>query len=202
MNTPDFNAAAGFVAANARVLDRRRFQRLFEDGPAAAVRDAVAAYRNDDGGFGDALEPDCRAPGSQPAAAALALRIMDETDTWDEDLVGRATGSRRWLPPGRCGLRRGDADGLAARALVGPRGWHLASLVATGMIAGTLHARGVRHRWLDGATEVMWNRIAKLDAGQGGRLPWAATRCSASLGSSSTCRTGTGPARCSAGSAR
>jgi len=28
MNTPDFNAAAAFVA-NARVLDRRRFQRLF-----------------------------------------------------------------------------------------------------------------------------------------------------------------------------
>ena len=66
MNTPDINAAAVFVAANARLLDRRRFQRLFEDGPAAPVRDAVAAYRNDDGGFGHALEPDCRAPGSQP----------------------------------------------------------------------------------------------------------------------------------------
>ena len=51
MNTPDFDAAAGFVAANARVLDRRCFQRLFEDGPAAPVRDAVAAYRNDDGGW-------------------------------------------------------------------------------------------------------------------------------------------------------
>ena len=31
------------------------------------------------------------------------------------------------------------------------------------MIAGTLYARGVSHPWLDGATEVMWNRIAKLD---------------------------------------
>ena len=56
MNTPDFNAAVAFVAANARVLDRRRFQRLFEDGPVAPVRDAVAAYRNDDGGFGRARE--------------------------------------------------------------------------------------------------------------------------------------------------
>jgi hypothetical protein len=87
MNTPDFNAAAAFIAANARVLDRRRFQRLFEDGPVAPVRDAVAAYRNDDGGFGHALEPDCRAPGSQPAAAEMALRVMDETDAWDEGLV-------------------------------------------------------------------------------------------------------------------
>ena len=38
-----------------------------------------------------------------------------------------------------------------------------ASLIATGMIAGTLHARGVSHPWLDGATEVMWNRIGKLE---------------------------------------
>ena len=83
MNTPDFDAAVAFIAANARVLDWRRFQRLFQDGPAAPVRDAVAAYRNDDGGFGHALEPDCRAPGSQPAAAAMALRIMDEAGAWD-----------------------------------------------------------------------------------------------------------------------
>ena len=55
MNAPDFKAAAAFIAANARVLDRRRFQRLFEDGPVEPVRDAVAAYRNDDGGFGHAL---------------------------------------------------------------------------------------------------------------------------------------------------
>ena len=33
--------------------------------------------------------------------------------------LARDGGSRR----GRCGLRRGDADGLAARALVDPRGW-------------------------------------------------------------------------------
>ena len=94
MNTPDFTAAAGFVAASARVLDQRRFQRLFEDGPAAPVRDAVAAYRNEDGGFGHALEPDGRAPDSQAAAVEMALRIMNETDAWDEDLV---RGACDWL---------------------------------------------------------------------------------------------------------
>ena len=169
MNTPDFDAAAGFVAANARVLDRRRFQRLFEDGPAAPVRDAVAAYRNDDGGFGHALEPDCRAPGSQPAAAAMALRLMDETGAWDEDLV---RGACDWL------AAVAPAEGGAAFVEATLTGWphapwwvpedgHPASLVATGMIAGTLHARGFRHPWLDGATEVMWNRIGKLGAVQG-----------------------------------
>ena len=170
MNTPDFSAATAFVAANARVLDRRRFQRLFEDGPAAPVRDAVAAYRNDDGGFGHALEPDCRAPGSQPAAVAMALRMMDETDAWDEDLV---RGACDWL------AAVAPAEGGAAFVEATLAGWphapwwvpeegHPASLVATGMIAGTLHARGVSHPWLDGATEVMWNRIGKLD--RAGRL--------------------------------
>src|SRR5260370_27033071 len=102
MNTPDFNAAAAFVA-NARVLDRRRFQRLFEDGPAAPVRDAVAAYRNDDGGFGHALQPDCPAPGSQPLAVEMALRHMGEADAGDEALVRRPCD---WVPPGAPPHRR------------------------------------------------------------------------------------------------
>ena len=164
MITPDFNAAAAFVAANARVLDRRRFQRLFEDGPTAPVRNAVAAYRNDDGGFGHALEPDCRAPGSQPAAAEMALRVLDEADAWDEGLV---RGACDWL------AAVAPAGGGAAFVEPTLAGWphapwwvpeegHPASLIATGMIAGTLHARGVSHPWLDGATEVMWNRIGTL----------------------------------------
>jgi hypothetical protein len=169
MNSPDFNAAAGFIAANARVLDRRRFQRLFEDGPATPVRDAVAAYRNDDGGFGHALEPDCRAPGSQPAAAAMALRIMNETDAWDEDLVRAACDWLAAVAPAEGGAAFVEATltGWPHAPWWVPEDGHPASLVATGMIAGTLNARGVRHHWLDGATEVMWNRIGKLGAGQG-----------------------------------
>ena len=165
MNTPDFSAAARFVAANARVLDRRRFERLFEDGPAAPVRDAVAAYRNDDGGFGHALEPDCRAPGSQPAAVAMALRIMDETGAWDEDLVRGACDWLAAVAPAEGGAAFVEATltGWAHAPWWVPEEGHPASLVATGMIAGTLHARGVGHPWLDGATEVMWNRIAKMD---------------------------------------
>jgi hypothetical protein len=164
MNAPDFNAASAFIAANARVIDRRRFQRLFDGGAAGPVRDAVAAYRNDDGGFGHGLEPDCRAPGSQPAAAEMALRVMDETDAWDDALVLSACD---WL------TAVAPAEGGAAFVEPTLAGWphapwwvpeegHPASLIATGMISGTLHARGVSHPWLDGATELMWTRIGKL----------------------------------------
>jgi hypothetical protein len=173
MKTPDFNAAAAFVADSARVLDQRRFQRLFQDGPASAVRDAVAAYRNSDGGFGHALEPDCRAPGSQPPAMEMALRILDEADAWDEDLV---RGACDWI------AAVAPAEGGAAFVEAGPlEGWphapwwvpeegHPASLVATGLIAGSLHSRGFRHPWLDGATEMMWNRIGKLGADMPGGI--------------------------------
>jgi hypothetical protein len=167
MNAPDFDAAAAFVAANARVVDWRRFGRLFGDGTAGPVRDSVAAYRNDDGGFGHGLEPDCRAPGSQPAAVEMALRIMDEADAWDEALV---RGACDWL------ASVAPAEGGAAFVEAGPDAlgdwphapwWvpeagHPASLIATGLIAGTLHARGFGHPWLDRATGVMWTRIASL----------------------------------------
>jgi hypothetical protein len=167
MNAPDFDAAAAFIAANARVIDRRRFDRLFGGGDAEPVRDAVAAYRNHDGGFGHGLEPDCRAPGSQPPAVEMAFRIMDEADAWDDALV---RGACDWL------ASVAPADGGAAFVEAGPLAlgdwphapwWvpeagHPASLVPTGLIAGTLHRRGADHPWLDRATEVMWTRIGAL----------------------------------------
>jgi hypothetical protein len=164
MNIADFDAAAAFIAGHARVLDRRRFGRLFCGGAGGPVRDAVAAYRNDDGGFGHALEPDCRAPGSQPAAAEMALRVLDEADEWDDTLV---LGACDWL--GSVAPAAGGAA-FVEPTLAGwphapwwvPADGHPASLIATGMIAGTLHSRGVSHPWLDRATEVMWSRIGAL----------------------------------------
>ena len=164
MNAPDFDAADTFIAANARVIDRRRFQRLFGDDDAQPVRDAVAAYRNDDGGFGHALEPDCRAPGSQSLAVEMALRIMDEAGAWDEALV---RGACDWL------AAVAPAEGGAAFVEPTLAGWphapwwvaeegHPASVIATALIAGTLHARGFSHPWLDRATELTWTLIDAL----------------------------------------
>jgi hypothetical protein len=164
MNAPDFDAAAAFIAANARVVDRRRFQRMFGGGGAAPVRDAVAAYRNDDGGLGHALEPDCRAPGSQPLAVDMGLRILDEADAWDEGLV---LGACDWLAavaPGQGGAAFAEPtiSGWPHAPWWVPEEGHPASVIATGLIAGTLHARGFSHPWLDRATDVMWARIGSL----------------------------------------
>jgi hypothetical protein len=165
MSKPDTEAAAQFLAANARILDRRRFERLFSRGTAAGVRDAVAAYRNADGGFGHGLEPDLRDPASQPGAVEMALTILDESDAWDDDTVA---GACDWLqvnaPP----------EGGAPTALPTVASWPhapwwvpepggAASLIQTGQIAGILHARGVTHPWLERATGLMWSRIESLD---------------------------------------
>jgi hypothetical protein len=162
--TPDFDAAADFLAAHARVVDRRVFQRLFGGGTAGPVRDAVAAYRSEDGGFGHALEPDCRAAASQPAAVEMALRIMDAADAWDERLVRDAVDWLVTVAPAE-----GGAAFVEASVSQGPHApwWvpadgHPASLIQTGQIAALLHARGFAHPWLDRATEVMWSRIGEL----------------------------------------
>jgi hypothetical protein len=150
--TPDFDAAAAFMAGHARVLDRRMFQRLFCDGAAGSVRHAVAAYRNSDGGFGYGLEPDCRATASQPAAVEMAMRMMDLADEWDSQLVGDAVDWLAAIAP----AEGGDAPWWV------PEDGHPASLIQTGQICGVLHARGFAHPWLDRATEVMWSRIDAL----------------------------------------
>jgi hypothetical protein len=70
--------AAAFLAGHARLLDRRRFDLVTGEDGGAAVLAALAAYRNPDGGFGWALEPDLRAPESQPAGALHAFEVLAE----------------------------------------------------------------------------------------------------------------------------
>lgn len=74
----DLSAANDFMAAHARILDRRRFELLNGRAAASAVLAALRAYRNPDGGYGHGLEPDLRAPESQPAAALHAFEVFAE----------------------------------------------------------------------------------------------------------------------------
>lgn len=74
----DLGGAHAFMTANARVLDRRRFEAIVRDSDEArtAVVTGLDAYRNADGGYGWGLEPDLRAPQSQPAAALHAFEAL------------------------------------------------------------------------------------------------------------------------------
>jgi hypothetical protein len=164
---PDLDAARRFLAASGRIVERRVFDRLFDGGPPEPVRDAVAAYRNPDGGFGHGLEPDCRSPGSQPAAMAQALGTLDEADAWDTDLAAAACD---WLA---AHAADGGGSVFVEPTLAGwphapwwvpaaPEEGRPASLISTGMLAGVLHARRVEHPWLTAATRLLWDRIDAL----------------------------------------
>ncbi|MFF2887297.1 prenyltransferase/squalene oxidase repeat-containing protein [Paenibacillus sp. NPDC057967] len=82
-----FEKAREFIYRNARLLDRQRFAYGFEGGSKASVLEALAAYQNEDGGFGHALEPDIRCPQSQPVPTEHALIIIDELEAYDTELM-------------------------------------------------------------------------------------------------------------------
>jgi hypothetical protein len=76
--TVDLVAAQAFLDTHARILDRRRYALVQGHGDPGRVLAALAAYRNPDGGYGWGLEPDLRAPESQPAAAGHAFEVFAE----------------------------------------------------------------------------------------------------------------------------
>ncbi|MEA2133141.1 MAG: hypothetical protein QOC68_1050 [Solirubrobacteraceae bacterium] len=155
----DLSAAAQFIAAHARLIDRRRFGFIEGDGSADNVLRALAAYRNDDGGIGH-LEPDLRTPASQPACVLYALDILHEVGARDRAL---ATGALDWI---RTVTRE---DGGVPFVLGTARGWPHApwyqpqddapsSLLMTAAIAAATHRLGLDHPWLGPATAYCWER--------------------------------------------
>src|SRR5215207_7498837 len=100
----NITAAERFVLANARLLDRHRLAVLVGGAPVAPVLDALRAYRNPDGGFGHALEPDVRAPESEPAAVLHALEVLAGIDALDDPMV---TDAAAWIATTAAGASTG-----------------------------------------------------------------------------------------------
>ncbi|UCG22978.1 MAG: hypothetical protein JSW55_12465 [Chloroflexota bacterium] len=78
MTPESFAAARAYIMSHGRPVDRVRFAYHFEGGDSAPVLQALAAYQNDDGGFGHALEPDLRTPASSAIATSTGLAILRE----------------------------------------------------------------------------------------------------------------------------
>lgn len=79
----DIEHAGKFIYRNARPLDLARWQYLFENGSREAVLNILAAYQNEDGGFGHGLEPDCWNPNSSPIQTWTATQIIKEVKLQD-----------------------------------------------------------------------------------------------------------------------
>jgi hypothetical protein len=169
----DHAAAETFIWSTARLVDRHRYAMLFLDGSAEPVLAALGGYRNPDGGFGHALEPDLRCPGSQPAATLYALEMLHEAERFDSDLV---LGARAWI------ASIAAPDGGIPFALPGFEPYPHApwwsqgppSSFLTFGLAAALHAGGVAgDEWLDRATEWNWRRIEEPTEPSGYWLKYA-----------------------------
>lgn len=125
---------------------------------------ALEAYRNADGGYGHALEPDLRGPVSQPLHTGHALRVLDA--------VGRCGGQRvervcRYL------TSVSTPDGALPAVTPVQRGYPMApfmpvvdgppsDLLTTGPVVGLLHRNDVWHAWLFRATDFCWQAVESL----------------------------------------
>jgi hypothetical protein len=163
-STADLAAAEQFMLHTARILDRRRWALRFSGGPAGPALDALRAYRNPDGGFGNALEPDLRGPDSQPLAAWHAAMVLAEADALGDPMLA---GLLDWL----AGITRpdGGVPFMLPSGLAHPRApwWQTGedppgSLLATGLLVAELLRHGVEHPWLDGAAAFCWHEIDAL----------------------------------------
>ena len=155
--------AVEFIWRNARLLERAIFARVFLNGSPQAVIDALTAYRNPDGGFGNALEADMRAPGSTPLACEVALRALHEADIREPAL---ASGMCEFLAS--VAEPNGRVEIALPHILDYPRAahWNSPSFGSdspnpTAGIAGLLHYQGVDHRWLKLASDWCWKRLER-----------------------------------------
>src|SRR5690349_12500566 len=90
----DIEAAEQFMLANARVLECRQLAAILHGAPGEPVLDALRPYRNSDGGFGHALEPDVRGPESEPVAVQHAFEVLLDISATDDPMLA---GAAAWL---------------------------------------------------------------------------------------------------------
>ena len=153
--------ATDFMYRHARLLERTLFANAFEEGSAAAVRHALLAYRNPDGGFGHALEPDVRAPHSMPLHCELALHALRAAGLRDPEIEHGISEFAASVaePEGRVPI-------VLPSVLDYPRAGHWdqpvftgESINPTGALVGLLLAQGADHPWLARAEAWCWRRV-------------------------------------------
>jgi hypothetical protein len=169
--TVDLATARAFMAGHARLLDRRRYERLVDDGDPGAVLAAVDAYRNSDGGYGWGLEPDLRAPESQPGCALHAFEAMADAGpvTAREAVELCEWLSSVTLPDGGLPFALPIADAAGCAPFWATADPSISSLQITAYVASAAHRVAAHdpavaeHPWLAKATEYCLAAIEEIE---------------------------------------
>ncbi|AZQ37855.1 hypothetical protein EJ357_34000 [Streptomyces cyaneochromogenes] len=163
-HSPLFRAEQ-FVWLTARVLEQRLFAYHFLNGAADPVETALDAYRNEDGGYGHALEPDLRGPVSQPLHTGHALHILDAIERCGGQRVDRVC---RYLtsvstPDGALPAIHPSQRGYPSAPFLPITDDPPSALLVTGPVVGLLHRNEVWHAWLFRATDFCWQAVESLE---------------------------------------
>lgn len=82
-----FQKACNFIEKHARTLDKKLFDFYFERASVTSVREEILMYQNEDGGFGNAIEPDFRLKRSSPMATSVGLQYCSEIKLAPDDPI-------------------------------------------------------------------------------------------------------------------
>jgi hypothetical protein len=76
-----------YIYTQGRLLERQLYRYFFEQGSQAACLRALLAYQNDDGGFGNGIEPDLLCPHSTAVGAETAMFVLEMLDCHPPQVV-------------------------------------------------------------------------------------------------------------------
>ncbi len=158
--------AQDFIWCNARLIERYLFIFLFANGSGEPVLAALRAYQNEDGGLGNALEPDKRCPSSQPQDIEIALHILDAINAMYDPIVERACDYLLTIttPEGGVPYALPSVNAYPHAAWWTVEDNPPASLNPTAAIAGLLLKHGIQHPWIATASQYCWREIAATDS--------------------------------------
>ena len=163
-----FDRAVDFLYRNGRLLEKHLLAYHFFGKPQFPVLRSLHAYQNPDGGFGNALEPDKRFPGSTPIDVATAFHILDEINGFTDPMVLRACDYLMTITTPEGGI---PFTLPAVKTFPCAPWWAtddpnpVASINPTAEICGLLLKHQIEHPWLDKAIAYCWENI---DPEQGG----------------------------------
>ena len=76
LSEPAYSEVRTWIYRNARPLELALWQFDFENGSPERVADMLRFYQNEDGGFGNGVEPDSWNPESSPYATMIAAGML------------------------------------------------------------------------------------------------------------------------------
>ncbi|MGM0437841.1 MAG: hypothetical protein ACQEQD_06185 [Bacillota bacterium] len=73
-----YDKLSKYIKDEARELEKCLFEYYFENRSKENIIEVLNKYQNEDGGFGNGLEPDFRLPDSSPMATSIGLRYISQ----------------------------------------------------------------------------------------------------------------------------